>query len=95
VGGFHWGLLCGIAHGLPVEPRLILAAIDTPGIYLRYEHHSHFSFPGVGPRGCRHGDRHVCVDVHSRDRLLIVAVDDNQGLYEMLRGTEQGEMADF
>jgi len=62
---------------------------------LRYEHQSHFSYPGVGPRWCRHADRHVCVDVHTRDRMLIVAVDDNQGLYEMLKGVEQGEMADF
>jgi hypothetical protein len=93
--GAHWGFLCGVGHGLPVEPRLLLTSLAAPALMLRYEHHSHFHFPGVGPRRCRHPDRHVCVDVHSRDRILVLAVDDNQGLYEMLKGLEQPEMVDF
>ena len=35
VVGWHWGFFCGVAHGLPVEPRIILSAIDMPGIILR------------------------------------------------------------
>jgi len=95
VGGGHWGLLCSIGHGLPIEPRLLLTSLKAPALMLRYEHHSHYHFPGVGPRWCRHPDRHVCVDVHSRDRVLILAVDDNQGLYEMIKGMEQPEVSDF
>eukprot|EP00615_Pteridomonas_danica_P000406 CAMPEP_0114334156 /NCGR_PEP_ID=MMETSP0101-20121206/4191_1 /TAXON_ID=38822 ORGANISM="Pteridomonas danica, Strain PT" /NCGR_SAMPLE_ID=MMETSP0101 /ASSEMBLY_ACC=CAM_ASM_000211 /LENGTH=933 /DNA_ID=CAMNT_0001465329 /DNA_START=255 /DNA_END=3061 /DNA_ORIENTATION=- len=95
MSGTFWGFLCGVAHGLPVEPRLILTSLKEPGIILRYQHNSRFSLPGVGPRCCRHPSRHVCVDVHSRDRLLILSTDDDQGLYEMLKGITQGELTDF
>jgi hypothetical protein len=95
MSGTFWGFLCGVAHGLPVEPRLILTSLRSPGIILRYQHNSRFSLPGVGPRCCRHPNRHVCVDVHSRDRLLILSTDDDQGLYEMLKGITQGELSDL
>lgn len=93
--GCYWGFLCGVGHGLPLEPRLVLTNLKVPGIILRYEHHSSFSVSGVGPRFCRHPGRHTCVDMHSRDRLLVLSVDDNQGLYEMLKGVVQGELSDF
>jgi len=93
--GCYWGFLCGVGHGLPLEPRLVLTNLKVPGVVLRYEHHSHFGVSGVGPRCCRHAERHTCVDVHSRDRLLYLSVDENQGLYEMLKGIVQGELADF
>jgi hypothetical protein len=93
--GTYWGFLCGVAHALPIEPRLILTSLQKPGIILRYTHHSRYAFPGVGPRWCRHPERHVCVDVHTRDRLLVVSTDDDQGLYEMLKGITQGELSDF
>jgi hypothetical protein len=72
----------------------LLTALTGGGIILRYECHSRFALPGVGPRSCRYPGRHTCVDVHSRDRMLIVAVDDNQGLYEMVRGIPQAEMTE-
>ena len=55
--GCWWGLLCGVGHGLPIEPRLVLTSLRVPAVILRYEHHSHFSFSGVGPRRCRHTTR--------------------------------------
>lgn len=91
----YWGCLCGVGSGLPIEPRIFLTSLQEPGILLRYHRHANFNYPGVGPRICRHPGRHICVDMHSRDRLWILSVDDNQGLYEMLKGTDQTENTEF
>ena len=91
VGSF-WGFLCGVARGLPIEPRVMLTSLRAPGFFIRYERHSRFAEAGVGPRWCRHPRRHGCVDIHSRERMLMLSVDDNQGFIELLRGIKQEEV---